>query len=72
MLGFAKSNKLKDALISNMLHNALMLTIRLDDYREDLFKEYLDKPLEENRAQKNVKAMSYRKNLDYRSGAKWQ
>jgi hypothetical protein len=48
MLGFAKTNKLKEELISNLLHNALKLTIRLDDYREDFFKEYLDMPLEEN------------------------
>lgn len=71
MVGFAKTNKLKDALISNLLHNALKLTIRLDDFREDLFKEYLDMPLEENSSQQNESAMNHRKNLNNRSRHNW-
>ena len=60
MLAFAKQNKLKDSLISSLLHTALKLSIRLDDYREDLFKEYLDIPLELNNDQINAAAINYR------------
>jgi hypothetical protein len=43
---YAKQRNLPAALISNLQHEILMLSIKLDHYKEDLFKEYLKRPLE--------------------------
>jgi hypothetical protein len=34
------------SLRQNLMHEMLTLTIKLDQYKEDLFKEYLKFPLE--------------------------
>lgn len=43
---YAKNRDLSPSLISNLLHELLMLTFKLENYNETLFVEYLDRPLE--------------------------
>ena len=45
---YAKSRDLPKSLSLNLLHEILTLTIKLDAYNEELFKEYLKFPLERN------------------------
>lgn len=58
LYNYASTRKLKKSLIQNLLHEILILTIKLDNYREDLFKEYLKFPLEMNN---NLKREDVRK-----------
>ena len=48
MYQYAKNNDLHKGLISSLLEQMLQLTLKLDTYREDLFKEYLERPTEHN------------------------
>jgi hypothetical protein len=43
---YAKSNKLSSSLIQSFLHEMLILGMKLDKYDEDIFIEYLKKPIE--------------------------
>jgi len=45
---YAKQRNLPASLVTNLLHEILMLSIKLDTYKEDLFKEYIKRPLERN------------------------
>lgn len=45
---YAKGNNLHKGLISSLLQQMLYLTLKLDMCREDLFKEYLERPAEVN------------------------
>lgn len=45
---YAKQRNLPESLVTNLLHEILMLSIKLDNYKEDLFKEYIKRPLERN------------------------
>ena len=45
---YAKSRELPKSLLQNLLHEILTLTIKVDDYREDFFNDYLANPLESN------------------------
>jgi hypothetical protein len=38
--------ELPKSLLQNLVHEMLTLTIKLDGYEEDLFKQYLQFPLE--------------------------
>jgi hypothetical protein len=42
----ATSMDMGKSLRQNLMHEMLTLTIKLDQYKEDLFKEYLKFPLE--------------------------
>ena len=43
---YAKSRKMTKSLIKNLQHEILALTIKLEEYDEELFKEYIEDPLE--------------------------
>lgn len=45
---YAKNKKLPDSLKQMLLYEALLISIKLEDYKEDLFKEYIKLPKEEN------------------------
>ena len=48
LYNYAKQRNLPGSLISNLLHEMLLLSIQLDNYIEDIFKEYMKRPLEYN------------------------
>lgn len=43
---YAKEKKLNKALRSNLMHEIMQMTVKLGEYRLDLFEEYLELPLE--------------------------
>jgi len=47
---YAKNRDLPPSLISNLLHELLLLTFKLDTQMKhiDLFKQYIERPLEKN------------------------
>jgi len=45
---YAKQRKLQKSLIGSLLYEILLLTLKLEKYREDLFTEYLEMPMEKN------------------------
>jgi hypothetical protein len=48
MYQYAKSSNLHKGLISSLLEQMLKLSLKLDVFREDLFKEYIERPTEVN------------------------
>jgi hypothetical protein len=52
----AKQRKLPNSLASSLLYEILLLTVKLEAYKEDYFKEYLEQPLERNSQLKRAKA----------------
>ena len=48
LLDYAEKHKVADSLVQNLLHEIMTLTIKLDQFDEDLFKKYLKAPLEKN------------------------
>lgn len=64
---YAKTRKLPDSLVSNLLHEILALSIKQDDFKIDLFTEYIKLPLEYNthlkkeKVSKRVKGENYYK-----------
>lgn len=62
---YAKTKKLPESLISNLLHEILALSIKLDDYKQDLFKEYLKLPLERNNYLKKEEVQTKQKLTNY-------
>jgi hypothetical protein len=48
MYQYAKTQGLNKGLISSLLEQMLRLSLKLDTYREDLFKEYIERPTEVN------------------------
>jgi len=43
---YAKSTSMPYSLLVNLMHEILTLTIKLDDFNEELFLEYIRAPLE--------------------------
>jgi len=48
LLEFAEKHEVADSLVQNLLHEIMTLTIKLDQFNEELFKKYLKAPLEMN------------------------
>ena len=55
---YAKNKNLPVSLKQILLYEALLITIKLENYKEDLFKEYLKLPKEENFNLKKQEAQS--------------
>ena len=55
---YAKNKKLPDSLKQMLLYEVLLVSIKLEDYKEDLFKEYIKLPKEENYNLKRKQAQS--------------
>jgi hypothetical protein len=43
---YSKQRKLPKSLTSQLMHELLLLSMKLEDYRIDIFKEYLKQPFE--------------------------
>ena len=46
LYSYAKERNLPKSLVSSLLYEILLLTIKLETYKEELFKEYLELPME--------------------------
>jgi hypothetical protein len=68
---YTKDKKLPKSLKQSLLHEMLTLTIILDKYDENLFKEYIQFPLERNVYLRKEKVINYN-NLGERKLRHWQ
>ena len=48
MYSHAKNNNFPESFNQMLLYEALLISIKLEDYKEDLFKEYVKLPKEQN------------------------
>lgn len=58
MYRHAKHKGLHKGLISSLLEQMLQLSLKLDQFREDLFKEYIARPTEDNKYLKNESVLN--------------
>lgn len=65
---YAKKNELPKTLISNLVHEILALSIKMEDYRTAIFKDYLKMPLERNMYLKKEKVRNEQQQSNY---TKW-
>jgi hypothetical protein len=47
---YSKNRELAPSLVSSLLHEILLLTFKIENYRVDLFKEYIKRPMEKTDA----------------------
>ena len=64
LLEFAEKHKVADSLVQNLQHEILTLTIKLDQFDEELFKKYLKAPLEMNQHLKQEVMQKNRQSYD--------
>ncbi len=59
LYNYAKAKNFSNGLCSTLLHEIMTLSIKCDDYKEDLFIEYLKNPMEKNHNFKQKAAIEY-------------
>lgn len=57
LFNYAKTKNFSNGLCSTLLHEIMTLSIKCDDYKEDLFIEYLKNPMEKNQEIKKKSAI---------------
>ena len=46
LYSYAKTRNLPASLVTNLLHEILSLSLKLESFKVDLFQEYIKRPLE--------------------------